>query len=77
MLFFLLGAMLEVDRERASFWEEVLAAESFGGGGLPGTPLGGGGRAGTIFPSTGLKIGQTVREMCILISPLPCPPPQP
>lgn len=57
LLGLLSGAMSEVDRERASFWEEVLVVESFGGGGLPGTPLGGGGRAGTIFPFAGLKIG--------------------
>lgn len=45
-----------------------MAAENFGGGGLPGTLLGGGGRAGIIFPSTGLKIVQTIREKYILIS---------
>lgn len=56
LLAFLSEQMSDVDRERASFWEEVLAAESFGGGGLPGTLLGGGGRAGIIFPFTGLKI---------------------
>lgn len=72
-LFFVSEVMSELDRERTSFWEEVLAAENFGGGGLPGTLLGGGGRAGTIFPSTGLKIVQTIREISILISLPPHP----
>lgn len=50
--------MSDEDRQKGSFCEEgVFVPESFGGSGLPGIPLGGGGRAGMIFPSTGLEIG--------------------
>lgn len=46
--------MSDDDREKLFFCNESL--EDFGGGGRPGAPLGGGGRAGMIFPSTGLEI---------------------
>lgn len=56
--------MSEEDRLKGSFLFDVLVAESLGGGGLSGAPLGGGCRAGTTFPFTGRggKLGGPRRE---------------
>ena len=52
MLVFLWSVISDDERENLSIWDEDLV--DLGGGGLPGAPLGGGGRAGTVFPSPGL-----------------------
>lgn len=52
--------MSDDERQKLSVCDEVLV--HFGGGGLPGAPLGGGGRGGMFFPSTGLEVNQVIRK---------------
>lgn len=60
--------MSEEDRLKGSFLSAALVAGSFGGGGLSGAPLGGGCRASTPFPFTGLKVNVVSVSQCLIDS---------
>lgn len=58
--------MSEDDELKGSFLFDVLIAESLGGGGLSGAPLGGGCRAGVILPFIGLKANMKALSQCLI-----------
>lgn len=58
--------MSEEDRLKGCFLFDALVAESLGGGGRSGAPLGGGCRVGITFPSIGLKVNEGAGSQCLI-----------